>query len=188
MSVRFLSLMGLVSLLVFLPMGLLAGELPSTETRCINDHGGLVSKADEAKFKSLCNRARKNGVQMMLVTVKSLDEYEVRSSRLDFFVDSLFDDWDIEYDEASSAIMVFVARKERQVRLRMGDHFSDKSWKKAERIIKRGFGPSVARRSSVGIRKGMASLYTQVAKPFIKTQKRKERAAKIKRGTVNFDQ
>ena len=163
-------------------------ELPSTEARCINDHGGLLSKADESKFKSLCDKARKDGVQMMIVTVKSLDDYSVRASRLDFFVDNLFDEWDIEYDAASSAILVFASRKERQVRLRMGDHYPDKAWKHAERIVKRNLGPSVARRSSAGIRKGMADLYGKVAKPYIKKKKRAEQEAQRKRGTVNFDQ
>ena len=126
-------------------------EVPSTEAKCINDHGNMLSKKDEARFKSLCDKARKDGVEMMIVTVKSLEDYSVRPSRLDFLVDNLFDEWDIEYDAASSAILVFASRKERQVRLRMGDHFPDKSWKKAERIIKRSLGPSVARRSSAGI-------------------------------------
>lgn len=170
-----------------LPRSLAAFEVPSTEAKCVNDHGKMLSKKDEARFKSLCDKARENGVEMMIVTVKSLEDYSVRASRLDFLVDNLFDDWDINYDAASSAILVFAARKERQVRLRMGDHFPDKSWKKAERIIKRNLGPSVARRSSAGIRKGMAALYSQVAKPFIKDMKRKERAAQRKRGTVNFD-
>jgi uncharacterized protein len=162
-----------------------AEELPQVDQECINDHGKLLGKADRAKIRSLCKKAQDDGVQMVVVTVRSLGEF--KPLNLDQFVDDVFDEWDIEYDAANHAIMLFVARKERQIRIRMGEAYPEKAWKTAKNVMRRTVGPSLGRGASGGIRRGFARLYTEVAKPHIRTRKREEEAAKRKRGVVNFE-
>jgi len=162
-------------------------EFPSTERECTNDHAGLVGKKDRAAIRSLCKKAEKDGVHMVVVTIKTLDDYRPRPLSLDTFVDDLFDEWDIDYDAANEAIMLFVARKERQIRIRMGDGYGDRAWKKAQHIMRRTVGPALGRRPSTGIRKGFARLYNEVARPHIKAKKRRVQAEKRKRGIVNFE-
>ncbi len=163
----------------------LAEELPRVDQECFNDHAKLLGKADRAKIRSLCKKAQDDGVQMVVVTVRSLAEF--KPLNLDQFVDDVFDEWDIEYDDANSAIMLFVARKERQIRIRMGEAYPDKAWKTAKNVMRRTVGPSLGRRASSGIRRGFTRLYKEVAKPHIRARKREEEAAKRKRGVVNFE-
>ncbi len=162
-------------------------EFPSLDRECTNDHAGLVGKKDRAAIRSLCKKASKDGVHIIVVTVKTLDDYRPRPLSLDAFVDDLFDDWDITYDAANEAIMLFVARKERQIRIRMGDGYPDRAWKKARHILRRTVSPALGRRPSAGIRKGFARLYNEVAKPSIKAKKSRLQAEKRKRGVVKFE-
>lgn len=164
-----------------------AEELPRVDQECINDHAKVLGKADRAKIRALCKKAQDDGVQMVVVTVRSLGEFKPRPLNLDQFVDDVFDEWDIEYDAANHAIMLFVARKERQIRIRMGEAYPEKAWNTAKNVMRRTVGPSLRRGASGGIRRGFARLYGEVAKPHIKARKREEEAAKRKRGVVNFE-
>jgi len=179
---------GLLCVGAFLPAGrATAEELPTVDQECVNDHAKVLSKADRAKVRALCKKAQDDGVQMVVVTVSSLGDFQPRPLNLDTFVDDVFDEWEIEYDAANHAIMLFVARKERQIRIRMGEAYPDRAWQTAKNIMRRTVGPSLGRRASSGIRQGFVRLYKEVAKPHIRTRKREEREAKRKRGTVNFE-
>jgi uncharacterized protein len=177
---------GAVGLLVVCLAGSAVGreEPPPMDEACVNDHGRMLSKKARAAIKAICIKADKDGVPMGVVTVRSLAPYGVRN--LDSFVDDLFDEWDIDYDAANDAILLFVAHKEREIRIRMGDGYPDGSWKKAKNIMRRTVGPALRRNPSGAVRKGIGRLFTEVAKPHIRAKKRKDAAAKRKRGTVNF--
>ena len=82
---------------------------------------------------------------------------------------------------------LFGARKERQLRIRLGDGDGDRAWKQAQHIMRRTVGPALGRRPSTGIRKGFVRLYNEVARPHIKAKKRRVQAEKRKRGIVNFE-
>ncbi len=162
-------------------------DVPSLDNKCFNDHAHMVGKRDRAAIRALCRKADKSGVPMMVVTVKSVSDYNVRPMRFDSFVTDVFDEWDIEYDQANRAILLFVARKEHQIRIKLGDGYPDKAWKKAKNIMVRTVGPSLRRRASSGIRRGFARLYREVVKPYVRAQKRKDDLEKSKRGHVNFE-
>ena len=179
---------GLVCGLVVWSGVAVAEELPQVDQECINDHAKVMRKADKAKIRKQCKKAQDDGVQMVVVTVRSLGDFQPRPLNLDQFVEDVFDEWDIEYDAANHAIMLFVSRKERQIRIRMGEAYPDKAWKKTKNIMGRTVGPSLGRNPSGAIRRGFDRLYKEVAKPHIKARKREEEAAKRKRGVVNFDE
>jgi uncharacterized protein len=162
-------------------------ELPALEGKCCNDHAGIISKKDESAIRALCEKAEKGGVQMMVVTLASLDGLGARAMRLDAVVDQLFDDWDIEYDAANDAILLFVARKERQIRIRMGEGYGEQANRKAQNVMRSTVGPALRRRASAGIRQGFDRLYREVAKPRIQEKKRKADEDQRKRGIVNFE-
>lgn len=177
---------GVFTLLVVCLAGSAVGreEPPPMDEACVNDHGRVLSKKAQAAIKAICKKADKEGVPIGVVTVRSLAPYGVRN--LDSFVDDLFDEWDIDYDASNDAILLFVAHKEREVRIRMGDGYPDGSWKKAKNIMRRTVGPALRRNPSGAVSKGIGRLFTEVAKPQIRAKKRKEDDAKRKRGTVNF--
>jgi uncharacterized protein len=168
-----------------------AEDLPQMERRCINDHAGLLGKKARAAIRGLCDKARDDGVEMMVVTVGSLGDFEPRPLSLDTFVQDVFDMWEIDYDAANHAILLFIARKERQLRIRMGEAFAEKARKRAHRILRRTIGPGLGRGASRAIRRGFGQLYHKVARPHIRARERererKRKAAQRKRGVVDFD-
>jgi uncharacterized membrane protein YgcG len=164
-----------------------ADETPSTEATCLNDHAGVVSAKDAKRIKALCQKAERDHVQMMIVTVRSLADYQPRPLNLDTFVDDIFDEWDIEYDAAKDAIFLFVARKEHQIRIRLGDAYGDKARKKAQHVMRKTVGPTLRRGTSAGLRRGFSRLYKEVALPRIQRLKREEQERKRKQGVVNFE-
>jgi uncharacterized membrane protein YgcG len=160
-------------------------ELPSTEEKCINDHAGTMRKGDLSAIKSLCKRAEKGKVQMMVVTIGSLDDFPPRPLSVDRFADELFDDWDTGYEAGADAVMLFVSIKENEFRILMGDRYGDKLRKKASKIIRSTLVSNFRRRKhSRGIRQTYSRLYHEVVKPHIRALKKANRP---KYKPIDFD-
>ncbi len=148
-------------------------QAPDTAEVCLNDHGKIVSKSDSANMRSLCRKASKNKVHMMVVTVGSLDDFQPRPLSVDRFVDDIFNDWDIDYEEGKDAVLLFVSVAENEFRIVMGDNYSDGLRKRAARIIHSSLVPDFRRRKrSRGLRKTFSRLYSEVAKRHIKALKK----------------
>ena len=164
-----------------------AAQLPIIENKCVNDYAKLIDKRDRAVIESFCRKAKKAKVPMVVVTVRTLSEFRPRPLSLDTFADELFEEWDIEYESARKAIMLVVMVRERQIRIRIGEVFSDKARLRANHIMRRTIGPALGRRSSSGIRKGFSRLYSEVVRPFHREEKRKDFLESQKRGVIDFD-
>lgn len=150
-----------------------AEQYPNLDEKCFNDHAGVLGSRDQATIKSLCKKAAKGKVDMMVVTVKSLDDFRPRPLSVDRFVDTVFEDWDIGYEEGKNAVLLFVSVKDNEFRIVMGDNYADRLRKKARGIIMHSLVPSFRhRRRSQGVRKAYAALYHQVVKPQIKVIKK----------------
>ncbi len=176
-----------VQSMLFGSLAIAQDDIPSLSNKCFNDHGHLLRKRDRAIIRRMCKKAEKSEVPMMVVTVQTIGKHNDRPMGLDSFVTDVFDEWDIEYDQANLAILLFVSRKEHQIRIKLGDGYPDKAWNKAKKIMVRTVGPLLGRNPSAGIRKGFARLYKEVVKPYVREQKRKEDLRKSKRGRVNFE-
>jgi len=148
-------------------------QAPATDDACLNDHGQIISKSDKANMRSLCRKAGRDKVYMMIVTVGSLDDFQPRPLSVDRFVDDIFNDWDINYEEGKDAVLLFVSVAENEFRIVMGDNYSDGLRKRAARIIHSTLVPDFRRRKrSRGLRKTLSRLYSEVAKRHIKAQKK----------------
>lgn len=177
--------------IAWIGLWLLAGSAMAREEavaeKCVNDHANLIGKADREEIRRLCVRSDKEGAPIKVVTVSTLEEAQSRSSRLDLFADELFDEWEIEYEASRQAVMLLIVVGERQLRIRMGEVYSETDWKTAEQILRRVIAPNLGRRPSAGINKGMRRLYDDVVVPQIKKRKRQDFVESQKRGIVDFD-
>jgi uncharacterized membrane protein YgcG len=159
--------------------------MPSTDEKCINDHASTIRKGDLSTIKSLCKRAEKDKVQMMVVTIGSLDDFPPRPLSVDRFADELFDNWDTGYEEGADAVMLFVSIKENEFRILMGDRYKDKLRRKASKIIRSTLVANFRRRKrSQGIRQAYSRLFHEVVKPHIRELKKKNRP---KYKPIDFD-
>jgi uncharacterized membrane protein YgcG len=187
---KFAIVTSVLALAVVLPCTSLAqAELPGTDDKCINDHAEVVRKGDLRKIKKWCKKASRGKIEMMVVTIDSLDDFQPRPLSVDRFADTIFNDWDTGYDEAADAIMVFISVKENEFRLLLGDNYPDRLRKKAIRIIRNKLVPAFRRRRrSAGIRKVYSALYFDVVKPHIRALKQAELKRRSKRRVTDFDQ
>jgi uncharacterized membrane protein YgcG len=164
-------------------------DLPETDEACINDHAEVVGKADLNSIRSLCRKASREKVFMMVVTVDSLDDFRPRPLSVDRFADTIFDEWDTGYEESGDALMLFISVKENEFRVLMGDRYKDRLRKKASGIVRHTLVPDFRRRKrSRGIRKAYARMYHEVVKPHIRDLKKaNQRKPKPGEGVIDFD-
>jgi len=151
-------------------------QYPTTDEKCFNDHAGIIKKRDGAAMRSLCRKAAKGDVTMMVVTVGSLGDYRPRPLSVDRFVDDIFNDLDVDYEAGKNAILLFISREENEFRIVMGDNFANPLRKKAGRIIRQTLVPNFRRRRrSRGVRLTCARLYHKVVSPHIRALKKAKR-------------
>jgi len=163
-------------------------DLPSLDETCINDHAGVVNKKDASIMRSFCRKASKEKVYMMVVTVKSLDDFRPRPLSVDRFADSVFNSWDTGYEEGGDALLVFLSIKENEFRVLMGDRYDDHLRQKASGIIRSTLVPDFRRRRrSRGIRRMFARMHRDVVKPHIRALKKERKKQQQGRGVVDFD-
>jgi len=187
---KLVSILSIFILIGLVPATTLAqADLPGTDDKCLNDHAEVISKGDTRKIKKWCRKASKEKIEMMVVTIDSLDDFQPRPLSVDRFADSIFNDWDTGYDEAADAVMVFISVKENEFRLLLGDNYPDRLRKRAIRIIRKKLVPAFRRRRrSTGIRNVYSSLYFDVVKPHIRAIKAAELKRRSKRRVTDFDQ
>ena len=152
-----------------------AEEFPSLQRKCINDHAGMVSAGDKDSILSLCEKADREDIKMMIVTVNALDEFHPKPLRVDRFVDDVFEEWDTGYEQGGDAIMMFISKKEREFRVVMGDRYDDRLRKKSSEIIESTLVPAFRKNGvSSGIRQGFRRIFNEVVAPHV-FAKRKEK-------------
>jgi len=112
----------------------------------------------------------------MVVTAKSLDDFQPRPLSVDRFVDDIFNDLDVDYEEGKDAVLLFISAKENEFRIVMGDNYSEKLRKKASKIIRGTLVPDFRRRKrSRGIKKTFSRIFYEIASPHIKELKKAKR-------------
>jgi uncharacterized protein len=178
--------LGLVALLACLSVAA-REEPPAMDDPCVNDHGGLLGPKDLAAVRAVCDKARKQKVAITVVTVESLALHKSRLQGMERFVDDLFDEMDVEYEDQPNAILLFVARKEREIRVRVGDGYSDRAHKAVAGIIRGTVGPLLGRSPSAAVRKGVDRLWDEVGRARVRELDKERRAREQKRGIVNFE-
>jgi len=162
-------------------------EPPPVDDPCVNDHGGLLGPRDLAAVRAVCDKARKQRIAITVVTVTSLAQHKSRLQGMERFVDDLFDEMDVEYEDQPNAILLFVARKEREIRVRVGDGYPDKAHRTVAGIIRGTVGPLLGRSPSSAVRKGVDRLWDEVGRPRVRALEKEQRAREQKRGHVNFE-
>jgi uncharacterized protein len=157
------------------------------EDACLNDHAGLLGARDAAAVRAVCDQARKKRIAITVVTIRTLAAHKSSLQGLERFVDDLFDELDVEYEDQQNAILLFVAQKEREIRVRIGDGYPDRAHKLAASVIRGTIGPKLGRAPSSAVRLGVERLWQEIGRPRLKALEKEQRAREQKRGVVNFE-
>lgn len=82
----------------------------------VNDYAHVLSAESRRKLTALCREVEeKTGAQMAVVTVQSVGDYAVAE-----YVNHLFEKWGLGQKGKDNGVMLFMAYKERKIRIEVG--------------------------------------------------------------------
>jgi uncharacterized protein len=103
---------------------LLLPDYPKAVDDHVNDFAEVLDEASAARVKEVARAVRsETGVPIVLVTVGSLADYKAESWSVERYATNLYNEWGIGSNEANKGILLFVAVKDRKLRLTTGQGF-----------------------------------------------------------------
>jgi uncharacterized protein len=110
-------------LTAFYTLSASAEGIPQPITPYISDFADLMSDEDETRItKDLSNLRDRTGVEMTVVTIEYVSDHGPYNS-IEPFATALFNEWGVGNAETNNGILVLVARKERAMRIELGQGY-----------------------------------------------------------------
>lgn len=115
-------------------------ELPHPQNIYINDFANILDAHDYQKVtKQLKNLREKSGIEMTIVTLNSLGEYITmegdENQQIDIFTTNLFKLWSLNNPNTNKGIMILIAVKERQIKIKFGQLYVFKNETEIQKAI-----------------------------------------------------
>ena len=93
---------------------------PTADDLFVNDYAEVISSADEAQIRDLLAEYEvNNGVQMTVLTVRSLSEYNTGDATIEQFATNLFNEWGIGQASRNDGVLFLVAVVDRELRVEL---------------------------------------------------------------------
>ena len=87
----------------------------------VNDFAGVLNKPDsEAIRKMLKDLENKTGIEAVVVTINSVNDYNKGDATLESFATNLFNTWGIGHKKENNGVLILVAVKDRKCRIELG--------------------------------------------------------------------
>jgi|HigsolmetaAR201D_1030396.scaffolds.fasta_scaffold04141_8 uncharacterized protein len=113
-----------LALVLLAPNASAQSPYPSRTDPVINDYAELLTAKDASTIRSLVQELRnETGIELVLVTIGSIDDYPVSDTTIESFATNLFNTWGIGSRERNDGILLLVARNDRKVRIELGSGF-----------------------------------------------------------------
>lgn len=115
-------------------------ELPQPKNLYINDFANILEAHDYQKIeKQLKNLREKSGIEMTIVTLSSMGDYitieKDDSKQIDIFTAKLFKSWSLSNQTTNKGIMILIASKERQIKIKFGQLYLFKNEAEIQKAI-----------------------------------------------------
>lgn len=163
--------MFLRSLILALTLGsaALSQTLPEPMSDTVSDFAGVLDATEEARISRLLTTTREEtGVQMVVVTLPSIDAHGGAGMRLDAYAKALFNQWGVGDAERNDGILMLVATEARETRIALGSGYDTVYDGRAARVLSTAVLPEFrAGRIAGGIEAGIASSRERLIAPFI---------------------
>ncbi len=119
------------------PMG-----YPKSIHKYVNDFANIVDQADAERIKkSLESVEEQTGIEICVVTINSIGDYQGTEKNLEKFATGLFNTWGIGKKDKNNGVLLLVAVKDRKVRIELGAGYPQSYNQIASRIIKTDIVP-----------------------------------------------
>jgi len=90
----------------------------------VNDYGQVLAPTDAAALRSTLGQFQaESGVQVVVVTVNSINDYRTGDSAIETFATNLFNTWGIGDRTRNDGILILVAPGDRKVRIELGSGY-----------------------------------------------------------------
>lgn len=147
-------------------------SLPAPLTETVSDFARVLDPEAEGRIASqLTALQAETGVQMMVVTMPSIDVYGGAGMRLDAFAKALFNAWGIGGADRNDGILMLVTTDAREVRIALGAGYDAVYDGRAARVLSTAVLPELMQnRLENGITAGIASSKDRLIAPFLAGQ------------------
>lgn len=90
----------------------------------VNDYGQVLTPTDASVLRSTLGQFQaQSGVQVVVVTINSIDNYRTGDSDIETFATNLFNTWGIGDRTRNDGILILVAPGDRKVRIELGSGY-----------------------------------------------------------------
>ncbi|TAG17558.1 MAG: TPM domain-containing protein [Rhodobacterales bacterium] len=143
--------------------------LPAPLSETLSDFADVLDPAAEGRIAGQLAAVRaETGVQMVVVTLPSIDSYGGAGQRLDAYAKALFNAWGVGDAERNDGIMMLVVSDAREVRIALGAGYDAVYDGRAARVLSTAVLPELREgRMEQGIEAGIASSRERLIAPFI---------------------
>lgn len=96
-------------------------DYPAHYDYYVNDFANVITENDrEALIQSLSGLKAQTGIEMVVVTINSLADYNAQEVSLPDYTANLFDDWGVGDKEKNNGVMILFSLNDREVWIEMG--------------------------------------------------------------------
>lgn len=147
----------------------LSQTLPDPASAAVSDFANVLDPTAEGRITRLLEATREQtGVQMVVVTMPTIDAYGGAGMRLDAYAKALFNAWGVGEADRNDGIMMLVATDAREVRIALGSGYDAVYDGRAARVLSTAVLPEFrAGRLAEGIEAGIASSRERLIVPFL---------------------
>ncbi len=139
---------------------------PKSENKYINDFAKVIDSADAERIKkSLESVEDQTGIEICVVTINSIQDYQGTDVNFEKFATELFNNWGIGKKDKNNGVLLLAAIKDRKIRIELGSGYPNSYNQIAEQIIKTDIVPYFKQTQySRGIYEGSMAIITSLTK------------------------
>jgi uncharacterized protein len=101
--------------------GQIGNTLPSPKDDYVNDFASVLNQGDAESIRKLfSNLEKQTGVEVVVVTINSIRDYNTTTNTIETFATQLFNQWGVGHKKANNGVMFLIAIKDRQCRIELG--------------------------------------------------------------------
>ncbi|MFT7059212.1 MAG: hypothetical protein ACJASV_001719 [Pseudorhodobacter sp.] len=157
----------LLAILIWLPLAAFAQSFPEPLSDTLSDFANLLDAESAARVTTQLQSLRdETGVHLVVVTIEQQSDYG-STERFPDFATKWFNRWGIGDATRNDGILILVARRDREMRIVLGDAYGPVWDGRAQRVIDTAMLPEFRGENyQAGIEAGVASARERLALPF----------------------
>ena len=147
----------------------LSQTFPEPTSDTLSDFADALDPAAEGRIDALLAATRaETGVQMVVVTMPSIEAFGGAGMRLDAYAKALFNAWGVGEADRNDGILMLVATDAQEVRIALGSGYDAVYDGRAARVLSTAVLPAFLEgRLAEGIEAGIASSRDRLIAPFL---------------------